>query len=179
MRKKTTTPPVTTSWLIRQVGNPLRRSLIGAAIICLAIGGSLYAINRSRPPVTASNAVEASAHCDTGMPSSHAAHSSESNSEADSDTSQGEPPLINAASAPAPAPEGMVWIPGGEFSMGAEDPEMRDARPFHRVALDGFWMDQTEVTNEEFTRFVKATGYVTVAERPLDPRISPAHHLRI
>jgi formylglycine-generating enzyme required for sulfatase activity len=67
----------------------------------------------------------------------------------------------------------MVWIPGGEFSMGCEDPQMRDARPFHRVAVDGFWMDQTEVTNEEFARFVKVTGYVTVAERRPDPKDFP------
>jgi formylglycine-generating enzyme len=76
---------------------------------------------------------------------------------------------------PASAPEGMVWIPGGEFSMGCADPRdlscggrepMSDARPVHRVAVDGFWMDATEVTNDAFARFVKATGYVTVAERP-------------
>ena len=69
----------------------------------------------------------------------------------------------------------MVWIPGGEFSMGAQDPhDMHDAvgmqattesRPVHRVFVDGFWMDATEVTNEQFAVFVKATGYVTVAER--------------
>ena len=69
----------------------------------------------------------------------------------------------------------MVWIPGGEFSMGAQDPrDMHDAvgmqattesRPVHRVFVDGFWMDATEVTNEQFALFVKATGYVTVAER--------------
>jgi formylglycine-generating enzyme required for sulfatase activity len=68
----------------------------------------------------------------------------------------------------------MVWIPGGEFSMGTDDPTemicggpdaMMDARPIHRVYLDGFWMDATEVTNEEFERFVQGTGYVTVAER--------------
>ena len=41
----------------------------------------------------------------------------------------------------------------------------RDALPVHRVYVDGFWMDRTELTNEEFERFVKATGYVTVAER--------------
>ena len=77
------------------------------------------------------------------------------------------------AAAPGPAPAGMVWIPGGEFSMGAADPRglehggheaMADARPIHRVYVDPFWMDATEVTNEEFARFVKATGYVTVAE---------------
>jgi len=70
----------------------------------------------------------------------------------------------------------MVWIPGGEFSMGAADPTGVDAndvgmhatddsRPIHRVYVDGFWMDQTEVTNAQFGAFVKATGYETVAER--------------
>ena len=69
----------------------------------------------------------------------------------------------------------MVWIPGGEFSMGAQDPPdmhdpvgmqaTTDSRPVHRVFVDGFWMDATEVTNERFAAFVKATGYVTVAER--------------
>jgi sulfatase modifying factor 1 len=74
---------------------------------------------------------------------------------------------------PGPAPEGMVWIPGGEFSMGCADPRglphggregMTDARPIHRVFVDGFWMDKFEVTNDQFARFVAATGYVTVAE---------------
>jgi formylglycine-generating enzyme required for sulfatase activity len=64
---------------------------------------------------------------------------------------------------PGPAPEGMVWIPGGEFRMGAD--EFPDAQPWHRVYVDGFWMDKTEVTNEQFAKFAKATGYVTVAER--------------
>lgn len=84
------------------------------------------------------------------------------------------PTIPNAGPAPIPAPTGMVWIPGGEFSMGALDPPATneaamhgaaDARPIHRVYVDGFWMDKTDVTNEEFSRFVKATGYVTVAER--------------
>src|SRR5262245_5370293 len=60
-------------------------------------------------------------------------------------------------------PEGMAWIPGGEFWMGAD--EFPDAQPWHRVSLDGFWMDKTEVTNGQFAQFVKATKYVTVAER--------------
>jgi formylglycine-generating enzyme required for sulfatase activity len=70
----------------------------------------------------------------------------------------------------------MVWIPGGEFSMGAADPlgndnnavgmqATDDSRPIHRAYVDGFWMDATEVTNRQFAAFVKATGYVTVAER--------------
>jgi formylglycine-generating enzyme required for sulfatase activity len=71
-------------------------------------------------------------------------------------------------------PNEMAWIPGGEFSMGSEDPRgfehgghdpMYDTRPIHRVYVDGFWMDKTEVTNEQFEEFVKATGYITVAEK--------------
>jgi formylglycine-generating enzyme required for sulfatase activity len=69
------------------------------------------------------------------------------------------------------APEGMVWIPAGEFWMGSD--EFEDARPVHRVYVDGFWMDRTEVTNEQFARFVEATGYVTVAERQPDPKDFP------
>jgi formylglycine-generating enzyme len=68
----------------------------------------------------------------------------------------------------------MVWIPGGEFSMGSEDPRalphgghdaMSDTRPIHRVNVDGFWMDQFEVTNDQFAAFIRATSHVTVAER--------------
>jgi len=84
------------------------------------------------------------------------------------------PTIENHRPAPGPAPEGMVWIPGGEFSMGANDPPdldevgmkaTLDARPIHRVYVDGFYIDKTDVTNAEFVEFVKATGYVTVAER--------------
>jgi sulfatase modifying factor 1 len=84
------------------------------------------------------------------------------------------PTVPNTTKAPAPSPQGMVWISGGEFSMGAMDPPAtteagmhaaEDARPIHRVYVDGFWMDKTDVTNEEFARFVKATGYATIAER--------------
>jgi sulfatase modifying factor 1 len=66
----------------------------------------------------------------------------------------------------------MAWIPGGTFAMGSADfyPE---ERPVHRVALDGFWMDEHPVTVAEFRRFVRATGYPTVAQRPLDPAAYP------
>jgi formylglycine-generating enzyme required for sulfatase activity len=84
-------------------------------------------------------------------------------------------PTVAADARPTgPAPKGMVWIPGGEFSMGShEDAESlcrvpgvtRDAQPIHRVRVGGFFMDATEVTTAEFAAFVKATGYVTVAER--------------
>ncbi|WP_199139818.1 formylglycine-generating enzyme family protein [Pedobacter sp. ASV12] len=67
----------------------------------------------------------------------------------------------------------MVWIKGGEFAMGTDDPSFADAQPIHRVKVNGFWMDEHEVTNAEFERFVKATGYQTVAERTLDPKDFP------
>jgi formylglycine-generating enzyme required for sulfatase activity len=61
----------------------------------------------------------------------------------------------------------MVWVPGGTFRMGtAEGGKLfADAGPVHHVAVNGFWMDEHEVTNTEFARFVAETGYVTVAER--------------
>ena len=69
----------------------------------------------------------------------------------------------------AEAPPGMLWIPGGEFSMGSAGPEaMPEEQPVHRVRITGFWMDAAEVTNAEFRRFVEATSYVTTAERPPD-----------
>ncbi len=66
----------------------------------------------------------------------------------------------------------MIWIPGGTFRMGSEDfyPE---ERPVHEVTVDGFWVDRYTVTNEQFARFVEATGYVTLAERPLNPADFP------
>ncbi|MEM1330968.1 MAG: formylglycine-generating enzyme family protein [Planctomycetota bacterium] len=77
---------------------------------------------------------------------------------------------LSAADPAADAPrEGMVFVPGGEFTMGWDGPEGRyDERPAHRVHVDGFWIDRTEVTNAQFARFVEATGYITTAERPID-----------
>jgi formylglycine-generating enzyme required for sulfatase activity len=71
---------------------------------------------------------------------------------------------------PEEAPPGMVWIPGGEFTMGTDsDLGWPDEKPAHRVRVDGFWMDETEVTNAQFRAFVDATGYLTTAERPPNP----------
>ena len=66
----------------------------------------------------------------------------------------------------------MVWVPGGEYLMGSDDfyPE---ERPPHRVAVDGFWMDEHPVTAGDFRRFVRETGYLTVAERDLSPADYP------
>ncbi len=63
-------------------------------------------------------------------------------------------------------PEGMVWIPGGEFIMGSDELDTYEhERPAHRVKIKGFWMDETEVTNEQFKIFTEATNYITTAER--------------
>jgi len=75
-----------------------------------------------------------------------------------------QPPAVPAAS-----PAGMVWIPGGEFTMGTDaESAWPEEGPAHRVQVDGFWMDETEVTNAQFKAFVDATGYVTTAEKPPD-----------
>jgi len=91
-------------------------------------------------------------------------------------TSLFSPTVPNKALPDGKAPQDMVWITGGEFSMGAQDPPdmehdhvgmqaTEDSRPVHRVYVDGFWMDKTDVTNAEFAKFVAATHYITEAER--------------
>jgi formylglycine-generating enzyme required for sulfatase activity len=137
-------------------GSPVRdrrRLLKRVAVGVIVIGGAAalaMRTTRSKPLATAS----------TSRPSASAF----------------QPTIENRAVPRGPAPQGMVWIPGGEFSMGAADPTgvdrndvgMRatdDSRPIHRVHVDGFWMDKTVVTNQQFAAFVGATGYVTVAER--------------
>jgi formylglycine-generating enzyme required for sulfatase activity len=73
------------------------------------------------------------------------------------------------AGLPSGSPPGMVWIPGGEFTMGTDsDLGWSDEKPAHRVRVDGFWMDETDVTNAQFREFVEATKYVTTAEKPPD-----------
>jgi len=92
------------------------------------------------------------------------------------------PTVANATPSPGAPPDGMAWIPGGEFSMGAQNPPdgddvgMKatvDSRPIHRVYVDGFYMDKTDVTNAQFAAFVAATQYVTVAERKPRPEDFP------
>jgi len=81
-----------------------------------------------------------------------------------------EDPKPGATSKPT-GPAGMVWIPGGEFTMGAVPGDANaqpDESPAHRVRVDGFWMDETEVSVGDFKKFVAATRYVTTAERKPD-----------
>ena len=66
---------------------------------------------------------------------------------------------------PKAAPAHMQWVPGGTFRMGNAKGPHADEQHEHKVTLDGFWMDETEVTNAQFAKFVSATKYVTIAER--------------
>ena len=79
---------------------------------------------------------------------------------------------MKAERRPANVTAGMAWVQGGSFLMGSDEfyPE---ERPVHPVVVDGFWMDRHPVTVAQFQQFVRATGYVTVAERPLDPTDYP------
>jgi formylglycine-generating enzyme required for sulfatase activity len=72
---------------------------------------------------------------------------------------------------PIDAPEGMVWVPKKQFVQGAKKGDqmaLKREKPAHKVEVDGFFIDKTEVTNKEFRTFVEATDYVTLAERPID-----------
>lgn len=80
---------------------------------------------------------------------------------ANTNSDSARPPVIEE---PAQGPAGMVWVRGGAFTMG-NDEGMNDEKPEHPVELDGFWMDETEVTNAQFKAFADATGYKTIAER--------------
>jgi formylglycine-generating enzyme len=144
--------------------------LVAAILFAVIVGAALY----TRSPASAAM----SAHVADLVAASPAPNSGGTKA-----TAAPEPPPINASflptipnKAPIPAntPRGMVWITGGEFSMGAQDPPdmdnvgmqaTKDSRPIHRVYVDGFFMDKTDVTNAQFAEFVKATGYVTVAEK--------------
>ena len=77
---------------------------------------------------------------------------------------------LPAVTASAPHP-GMVWVPGGQFAFG--DTVYPEEQPVRPTTVAGFWMDRTEVTNDEFAQFVAATGYVTVAERAVDTARHP------
>ena len=75
--------------------------------------------------------------------------------------------------------EGMIWIPAGRYTRGSDQKlettraKFPEERPVHRVTVNGFWIDTTEVTNRQFMEFTEATGYRTQAERGWDPKDFP------
>lgn len=78
----------------------------------------------------------------------------------------------STSTAPPDATTGMILIDGGQFTMGS-DVSHPEERPARIATVGSFWIDRHEVTNAEFAAFVAATGYVTAAERPLDPALYP------
>ena len=81
--------------------------------------------------------------------------------------------VADAPAVPADPPfEDMAWVPGGTFRMGSDDHYPEEA-PAHDATVAGFWMDRHAVTNTRFARFVRATNYVTLAERKPDPTLYP------
>jgi sulfatase modifying factor 1 len=84
--------------------------------------------------------------------------------------------MLSATEAPRDPDQGLVeervWIPGATFRMGSDDHYPEEA-PAHRVSVDGFWIDQTPVTNRQFKDFVNATGHVTTAQILPDPKDYP------
>jgi formylglycine-generating enzyme required for sulfatase activity len=81
-------------------------------------------------------------------------------------------PVCSFAQTVPQPPEGMAYIPGGTFAMGSNS-GASDEAPVHEVTVKPFFMDKTEVTNEQWAAFAKATGYVTLAERPLSEKDIP------
>jgi len=140
---------------------------LGLAVLSGAVLATwCYVSGGSQQPVAKARA--SGMTCDMGLSAAKAARGTASiagRSIANTQTAQpvDDSSHAKSPSPPGPTPAGMVWIPGGEFWMGAD--EFPDAKPWHRVYVDGFWMDKTEVTNEQFAKFIKATNYVTIAER--------------
>lgn len=80
-------------------------------------------------------------------------------------------PLIVNQPENSTTPEGMVWVAGATFLQGAvaqDKMAMAHEKPAIEVSVDGFFMDITEVTNAQFSKFVKETGYITTSERAID-----------
>jgi formylglycine-generating enzyme required for sulfatase activity len=71
------------------------------------------------------------------------------------------------------AVDGATWIPAATYRMGSDDGHHAEERPVREVAVEGFWIDTHAVTNRDYAAFVADTGYVTVAERRLDPAAFP------
>jgi formylglycine-generating enzyme required for sulfatase activity len=134
----------------------------GCAVALVVLGVVAMRVWRWRQPPVADDVATATSGAEGQTPASGSKPST---------TGEASLPKLNEAAPPGPAPEGMAWVPGGWFWMGQGG--YPDALPEHLVFVDGFWADTREVTVAEFARFVEATGYKTIAERPLDPAEFP------
>lgn len=123
-------------------------------ILFYIVLGSLYSCNSTDPvAVVTAEKKDTAVSCESNMPARFG-------------TVAGDTSLVTSDSV---SHEGMVWIAGNTFGMGAADQDGRpDEYPQHTVTVAGFWMDATEVTNAQFRKFTAATGYITTAERKPD-----------
>jgi formylglycine-generating enzyme len=126
----------------------MHRRVLGLALLALAGFSLAYVAGYLRRPESAQTSTSA-----MSVPSERAPS----------------PTAIPAAPPAGPPPPGMRWVPGGEYTMGTDDPRsFPNERPAHRVKVSGFWMDEHPVTNAEFRAFVDAIRYRTIAERKPD-----------
>jgi formylglycine-generating enzyme len=140
--------------------------VVTGTVVGAGLGGALT-YRQHRGPATQSVTPDG-AYCDTGIGAARHRDAMSLAGAGPSTQSTGQTawmPKINDSKPSESAPDGMTWIPGGQFWMGSAEERMTDARPWHRVYVDGYWMDTTAVTNEQFARFVNATRYITIAER--------------
>jgi sulfatase modifying factor 1 len=138
---------------MRTFKNRNRLSLLCLAALAVSFAGCRQANNKTVATAKNIPADDTVMSCTRNLPSRFAA----------------DPSTVDIKPGENNTTDGMVKIPAGDYLMGAADKEGRpDEYPQHVVHVDGFWMDATEVTNALFTKFVKATGYVTTAERVPD-----------
>lgn len=161
----------------KQASQKPGKQLWVAALVIVLAAFACIAIYKHSTPVIATPSAESVTKTDTNeaaVQAGAAAVSGAAATTAQIKTVAFDPTTPNPAPSLSNAPSGMVWISGGEFSMGAQNPPgmddvgmkaTLDSRPVHRVYVDGLFMDKTDVTNAQFEKFVKATGYVTVAEQ--------------
>lgn len=141
---------------IRLSSLQLKRNIVTKIIAGFYTLTLIYACQQRTPPVAEHTAQQTDASCSSSLPSRFGGKT----------IPTGDSSTVNSKPV---SHLGMKFIEGGSFIMGASDKEGRaDEYPAHRVELDGFWIDETEVTNKQFAEFVKATGYVTIAERKPD-----------
>ena len=161
--------------VVRRRTNSCLLILLGIALACAVAGRILRSFRLSRghfhsrtsqiPLPGNNNVADGEAPHDPAKAKTNAVLAMPPESALDPNPGEIEPTDIRQVLPAGIAPQGMVWVPPGSFSMGSRFARFDDARPIHRVELDGFWMDETPVTNQEFARFVMATGHPTTAER--------------
>src|SRR5215510_8503588 len=129
----------------RKSATPRLPPAMGALVLgAIAIAGWWYWSNDSSHLSQAPSGMT----CDMGISAAKTTRGAAVSVTASTARTTDEIPHTPSQTPPGPAPQGMVWIAGGEFWMGAD--EFPDAQPWHRVNVNGFWMDKTEVTNEQF-----------------------------